>query len=196
MKKSFIKNHQLGKWAKTTNKNYKKGKHWWLMNTMKIMENCSKPIVITEMGAQISIWDIGFISIFSMISFYKSTCMIVQKYQEILHTHTHMHMCVCVQQCVNRELPDVQAGFSKGRGTRDEIANIHWIIEKSKANSGNSALLSVLSKRITEKNRKTSTSALLILPKPLTVWITTNFGKFFKRWKYQTTLTASWETCT
>ena len=63
-------------------------------------------------------------------------------------------MCVCVQQCVNRELPDVQAGFSKGRGTRDQIANIHWIIEKSKANSGNSALLSVLSKRITEKKQK------------------------------------------
>ena len=37
-----------------------------------------------------------------------------------------------LQQCVNRELPDVQAGFRKGRGTRDEIANIHWIIEKAR----------------------------------------------------------------
>ena len=46
-----------------------------------------------------------------------------------------------------------------------------------------------------ESSRKTSTSALLIIPKPLTVWITTNCGKFLKRWEYQTTLTASWEIC-
>ena len=55
-----------------------------------------------------------------------------------------------LQQNVNCELPDVQAGFSKGRGTRDQIANIHWIIEK-------------------ESSRKTSISALLTRPKPLTV---------------------------
>ena len=65
-----------------------------------------------------------------------------------------------LQQYVNCELPDVQAGFRKGRGTRDQIANIHWIIEKQ------------------ENTRKTSTSALLIMPKPLTVWITINCGKF------------------
>ena len=70
---------------------------------------------------------------------------------------------------MNRELPDVHAGFRKGRGTRDQIANICWIIEDQ------------------ESSRKTSTSALLTLPKPLTVWIMTNCGKFFKRWKYQTT---------
>ena len=47
-----------------------------------------------------------------------------------------------------------------------------------------------------QKNlRKTSTSALLNMPKPLTVWITTNCGKFLKRWEYQTTLPASWEIC-
>ena len=46
-----------------------------------------------------------------------------------------------------------------------------------------------------ENSRKTSTSALLIVPKPLTVWITTNCGKFWKRWEYQTTLPASWEIC-
>ena len=46
-----------------------------------------------------------------------------------------------------------------------------------------------------ESSRKTSTSALLTLPKPLTVWITINFGKFWKRWEYQTTWPASWETC-
>ena len=70
------------------------------------------------------------------------------------------------QQYVNRELPNVQAGFRKGRGTRDQIANIRWIIEKS---------------------RETSISALLTMPKPLTVWNTINCGKFFKRWEYQTT---------
>ena len=46
-----------------------------------------------------------------------------------------------------------------------------------------------------ESSRKTSTSALLIMQKPLTVWITINCGKFWKRWKYQTTLTGSWEIC-
>ena len=46
-----------------------------------------------------------------------------------------------------------------------------------------------------ENTRKTSISALLTMPKPLTVWITTNCGKFFNRWEYQTTLPASWETC-
>ena len=74
-----------------------------------------------------------------------------------------------LQQYVNHELPDGQAGFRKGRGTRDQIANIHWIIEKQAS------------------SRKTSISALLTMPKPLTVWITINCGKFFKRWEYQTT---------
>ena len=58
---------------------------------------------------------------------------------------------------MNRELPDVQAGFRKGRGTRDQIANIRWIMEKQ------------------ESSRKTSISALLTMPKPLTVWITINW---------------------
>ena len=65
-----------------------------------------------------------------------------------------------LQQYVNRELPDVQAGFRKGRGTRDQIANIHWIMKKE------------------ESSRKTSISALLTMPKPLTVWITINWGTF------------------
>ena len=81
------------------------------------------------------------------------------------------------QQYVKHELPDVQAGFRKGRGTGDQIANICWMIEKA------------------ESSRKTSTSVLLTTPKPLTLWITTNCGKFFKRWEYQTTLPASWEIC-
>ena len=70
---------------------------------------------------------------------------------------------------LNHELPDVQAGFRKGRGTRDQIANIRWIMEKAR------------------EFQKKSISALLTMPKPLTVWITINCGKFFKRWGYQTT---------
>ena len=61
---------------------------------------------------------------------------------------------------MNHELPDVQAGFRKGRGTRDQIANIHWIIKKAR------------------EFQKTSISALLTMPKPLTVWITINCEKF------------------
>ena len=61
-----------------------------------------------------------------------------------------------LQQYMNHELPDVQAGFRKARGTRDQIANIHWTIKKQ------------------ESSRKTSISALLTMPKPLTVWITIN----------------------
>ena len=74
-----------------------------------------------------------------------------------------------LQQYVNRELPDVQAGFRKGRDTRDQIANIRWIIKKAR------------------EFQKNITSALLTTPKPLTVLITTNCGKFFKRWEYKTT---------
>ena len=65
-----------------------------------------------------------------------------------------------LQQYVNHELPDVQAGFRKGRQTRDQIANICWIIEKAR------------------EFQKTSISDLLTMPKPLTVWITINCGKF------------------
>ena len=80
-----------------------------------------------------------------------------------------------LQQDMNCELLDVQAGFRKGRGTRDHIANICWIVEKQ------------------ESFRKTSTSALLTMPKPLTVWVARNCEKFFKTWEYRTTWPASWE---
>ena len=66
-----------------------------------------------------------------------------------------------------------KSGFRKGRRTRDQIANILWIIEKQKS------------------SRKTSTSALLTIPKPLAVCITTHYGKFLKRWEYQITQPAS-----
>ena len=54
---------------------------------------------------------------------------------------------------------------------------------------------SVESSKKPESSRKTSISALLTMPKPLTVWVTTNCGKFLKRWEYQTTWPASWEIC-
>ena len=79
-----------------------------------------------------------------------------------------------LQQYVNWELPDVQAGFRKGRGTRDQIANICWIMEKV---------------------REVQKNICFIDYSKVFVWITTNCGKFFKRWEYQTTLPASWETC-
>ena len=66
-----------------------------------------------------------------------------------------------LQQYMNRELPDVQAGFRKGRGTTDQIASICWMMEKAR-----------------EFQKKTSISAPLTMPKPLTVWITINCGKF------------------
>ena len=81
-----------------------------------------------------------------------------------------------LQQNVNNELPDVQAGFRKGRGTRDQIDNTHLIIKKA---------------REFQKN----IYFCFTMPKPLTVWITINCGKFWKRWKYQTTWPASWEIC-
>ena len=78
-----------------------------------------------------------------------------------------------LQQYVNREILDIQAGFRKGRGTGDQIANIRWIIEKAR------------------KFQKASISTSLTMVKPVIVWITTNCGKFFKRWEYQTPLHAS-----
>ena len=65
-----------------------------------------------------------------------------------------------LQQYMNRELPDVQADFRKGRGARDQIANIPWIIEKAREFQKNIYFCS------------------LTMPKPLTVWITRNCGKF------------------
>ena len=74
-----------------------------------------------------------------------------------------------LEQYVNHELPDVQVAFRKGRGTKDQIASINWIIKKAR------------------KFRETSISASLIMPKLMTVWVTMKCGKFFKRWAYQTT---------
>ena len=76
---------------------------------------------------------------------------------------------VRLQQYVNRELPDVQAGFINSRGTRDQIANIFWIIEKAR------------------EFQKNIYFCFIDYAKALTVWIRINCGKFRKRWEYQTT---------
>ena len=82
-----------------------------------------------------------------------------------------------LQQYVNRdELPDVQAGFRKGRGTRDQIANIHWIMEKARG------------------FQKNIYFCFMDYAKAFTLWMTINCGKFWKRWEYQTTWPASCET--
>ena len=80
-----------------------------------------------------------------------------------------------LQQYMNCELPDGQVGFRKGRGTRDQIANIHWIIEKAR------------------EFQKNIYFCFIDYAKAF-VWITINCRKFLKRWEYQTTWPASWET--
>ena len=82
---------------------------------------------------------------------------------------------VRLQQHVNREPPDVQAGFRKGRGTRDQIGNIRWIIEKAR------------------EFHKNIYFCFIDYAKAFTVWIITDCGRFFKRWEYQITWPASWE---
>ena len=86
-----------------------------------------------------------------------------QRMFKLPHNCTHLTskvmlkiLQVRLQQYVIHELPDVQVGFRKGRGTRDQIANILWIMEKAR------------------EFRKTSISALLTMPKSLTVWIKIN----------------------
>ena len=82
-----------------------------------------------------------------------------------------------LQQYVNHELPDVQAGLRKGRGTRDQIANICWIIKKAR------------------EFQKNIYFCFIDYAKVFDCVGTTNCGKFRKRWEYQTTWPASWEIC-
>ena len=82
-----------------------------------------------------------------------------------------------LQQYMNCELQDVQVGFAKAEEPEIKLPT------------------SIRSSKKQENSRKASTSALLTMPKPLTVWITTNCGKFWQRWEYQTTWPASWELC-
>ena len=82
-----------------------------------------------------------------------------------------------LQQYLNRELPDVQLVLEKAEEPEIKLPTSVGSLKKQ------------------ESSRKTSISALLTMPKPLTVWITINCGKFWKRWEYQTTWSASWEIC-
>ena len=82
-----------------------------------------------------------------------------------------------LRQYVNHELPDVQAGFRKGRGTRDQTANICWIIKKA------------------TEFQKNIYFCFIDYAKTFDCVVTTDRRKFFKRWEYQTTWPASWETC-
>ena len=77
---------------------------------------------------------------------------------------------------MNHELSDVQADFRNGRGTRDQIANIRWIMEKAR------------------EFQKNIYFCFIDYAKDF-VWITIKCGKFWKRWEYQTTWPASWEIC-
>ena len=107
------------------------------------------------------------------VSLHSNTKECSNKHTIAFISHTSKVMFKILQaklkQSVNRELLSVQAGFRTGKGTRDQIANIRWVIKKAR------------------EFQKTSISALLTMPKPLTMWITINCGKFFKRWEYQTT---------
>ena len=85
---------------------------------------------------------------------------------KILHTR--------LQHYVDQELPDVQAGFRKGRITRDQNANIHWVKEEAR-----------------EFQKKKSISVSSTTLKPLTVWIMTNCGRLLERWEYPTILPVS-----
>ena len=82
-----------------------------------------------------------------------------------------------LQQYMNHEIPEVQANSEKAEEPEIKL------------------LTSIRSWKNRESSRKTSTSALLTMSKPLTVWITVDCGKFFKRWEYQITWSASWEIC-
>ena len=82
-----------------------------------------------------------------------------------------------LQQYVNHELPDIPAGFRKGRGTRDQIANIPWIMEKAREFQENIYF------------------CFIDYAKAFDCVDHNNYGKFWKRWEYQTTRPASWEIC-
>ena len=103
---------------------------------------------------------------------YHTIALISQSSEEMLKIHQAR-----LQQYVNNELPDGQAEFRKGRGTRVQIANIPWFFEKAREFQKNIYFCST------------------DYAKAFTMWITINCGKFWKRWEYQTTWPAFWEIC-
>ena len=140
-------------------------------DTVKVLQSICQQIRKTQQWPEDSKWSV-FILIQKKInanecSNYHTTALISHASKVMLKI-----LQARLQHYMNRELPHVQGRFRKGRGIRDIIANICWIIEKAR------------------EFKKSSTSSLTTL-KPLIVWITTNCGKFFKRWKSKTTLPAS-----
>ena len=130
------------------------------------------------------LFDQGFPYIFVIYYLFQKTSWIAQgsSYHKIaLISHANKVMFKILQarlqQYMNHELADVQAGFRKGRGTRDQIANICWTIEEAR------------------EFQKTIHFCFIDYAKALTVWITTKCGKFLNRGEYQTTWPASWEIC-
>ena len=112
---------------------------------------------------------------FSLQSQRKAMPKNAQTTAQLHSSHMLKILQVRLQQYVNCELPDIQAGFRKGKGIRDQIANIVGLSRKQ------------------ESSRKRSISALLTMPKPL--YGSQQTEKFFKRWEYRTTWPASWEIC-
>ena len=88
-----------------------------------------------------------------------------------------------LQQYMNCELPDVQAGFQKGTGANEQIDAICWIVEKARELQRNIYFCFIDYAKAFD----------VWYAKAFDVWITTNCGKLFKRWEYQTTWSASWE---
>ena len=121
---------------------------------------------------------VSFHSFFFFFSFHSNLkerqC---QRMFKLLHNCTHLPtgkiilkiLQARLQQYMNLELPDVQAGFRKGRGARDQIANIYWITKKARG------------------FQKNIYFCFIDYTKPFDCVITTNCGKFFKRWESQTT---------
>ena len=106
---------------------------------------------------------------------------------------------------MNRELPDVQTGFRKDRGTRDQIANIHWIIEKAREFQENIYFYFIDYTKAFDCVDQNSVQLLSRVRLFATLWTAAhqaslsitkiNHGKFLKKWEYQTTLPTSWEIC-
>ena len=115
-------------------------------------------------------------------SYYRTIALISHASKVMLKT-----LQARLQQYMNQELPDVQAGFREGRGTRDQIANIRW----RKADRKRKTLLHRKSKRVPEKQ------LLLLYWLHQSLWLcgSQQTGNFWKRWEYQTTSPASWEIC-
>ena len=138
-------------------------------NAMKVLHSICQQIWKTQQWPQD--WKM---SVFIPIS--KAMPKNVQTITQLQSSHTLVMLKILqarLQQYLNRELPDIQAGFRKARGTIDQITNIRWIMEKQ------------------QSSKKSSISSFLPMIESLTVWITINFEKLFKRWEYQTTLPAS-----